>query len=368
MSSLDLDRWLLENGGPAIRYRTATELLAGRHDADPAALEQELLEWPMVQTWLERLEPNFAFNALHGGKPNCFENTMGKLTQLGCRAGMPPLDEKIAPFLEWLADTPANDDSQAEFVTRAYSQPIVAAFLMRAGYGEEQPVAAIAQRRLNTLYEFCRQGRYDIYVDMDTGSPNYPAIPDSYRRHRLVDPDLYPNGDMCLPDLYDLHLLAALPRSLRTPETENKLEAIIDYIMQTDYQHLPEGYGIVLLDKNRYWVMGWSVHLPGYFGFPDHISDPDPAMRRLVRMLVLMAHFPAAHRYLWYRQAIAHLARNRPQHGVFNFPAGCLSDIGIGYWIRGSYMGLEENRRRSGVRELESTFWMRKIASLHRMQ
>ncbi len=57
----------------------------------------------------------------------------------------------------------------------------------------------------------------------------------------------------------------------------------------------------------------------------------------------------------------------RPQHGAFLFPAAYLHEGSSGYWIMGSNMGLEENRRRKMARELESTLWMRKLASLRRI-
>lgn len=365
MTESELDRWLFENGGPAIRYRTATELLPRPAAEDVRRLRADLLASPFVKTWLARLQPDFSFNALHGAKPACFENTLGKLAQLGCHAGMPALDDKVSPFLDWLADR--ESAGEAGFVQRAYSQTIVAAFLACAGYGESQPVAAVAQRRLDTLYEFCRRGSYDIYVapiyvDPDSQSSAYPAVPAAYRRYRLIDPALYVDGDMCLPALYDLHLLSSLPPNLRNPDSERKLDTIIDYVMQAEYQRLPEGYGILLHGKGRYWVMGWSVHLPGYFGVPLHSGDP--MMRRLVRMAVLMAHFAAARRHPWLQDTLARLDAFRTERNTHRFPAHFLHEGSSGYWLMGSYMALEENRRRKIALELESMFWMRKLVAL----
>ena len=56
----------------------------------------------------------------------------------------------------------------------------------------------------------------------------------------------------------------------------------------------------------------------------------------------------------------------RPQHRAFRFPAAYLQEGSSGYWILGSQM----RARGAGgnmARELESTFWMRKPASLRRI-
>ena len=50
-----LARWLLVSGGPAIRYRTATEVLDSAPGVDVAQLAGALLASPMTQLWLERV-------------------------------------------------------------------------------------------------------------------------------------------------------------------------------------------------------------------------------------------------------------------------------------------------------------------------
>jgi len=53
MNDVELMQWLLENGGPAIRYRTALELAADLIDVDIAQLTTDLLASPMTQLWLD---------------------------------------------------------------------------------------------------------------------------------------------------------------------------------------------------------------------------------------------------------------------------------------------------------------------------
>lgn len=47
--------WLLENGGPVIRYRTTTELLDDPGLIDSDRLQRDLVQCPTVGTWLGRL-------------------------------------------------------------------------------------------------------------------------------------------------------------------------------------------------------------------------------------------------------------------------------------------------------------------------
>ena len=90
-------QWLLENGGPAIRYRTATELSDSLSDADIEQLKANLFASDMTQTWLDRIGNPSDIWSFHGS-PTAFENPCYKLCDLGLKAGMPAFDEKTARF------------------------------------------------------------------------------------------------------------------------------------------------------------------------------------------------------------------------------------------------------------------------------
>ena len=97
--------WLLENGGPVIRYRTATELLNEPKIINIEQLSQELIRSQMVGAWLERLGTSKEFVHLHSSKMTAYENAMGKLVQLGCKNGITPFDQKTLSFRKWLQST-----------------------------------------------------------------------------------------------------------------------------------------------------------------------------------------------------------------------------------------------------------------------
>ncbi|MBZ0300815.1 MAG: hypothetical protein K8J31_13780 [Anaerolineae bacterium] len=341
--------WLLEHGGPAIRYRTATEL-AGLPPNHVAELEAALLGSPLVQAWLHRFQRDASFNAVHGAKHTCFENVMGKLTQLGCHSGIEPFDVRTAYFRDWLEHQPQL------FADVYFSRTMVAAFLLRAGYAHDPAVRAIAQRRLQVLSAFCAQKDYAIYVD----PADYPSIPKAYRDQPLVDPALYSDGDMALPNWYDLYLLAHYPQDLHSEAVQAQIDTVIDYILQPDYQRLPQGYGIGLFAPRRYWVIGWCVLLPGYFDF-----DLDEQGRHsLLRHLLLLAHFPTARAHPWFKAAQEHLEGYRTERETYLLPRPYLSEAPNGYWIAGNFMGLEENRRTEQAIELESTFWLLRLRQI----
>ncbi|MHB1319019.1 MAG: hypothetical protein ACYCYF_10420 [Anaerolineae bacterium] len=341
--------WLLAHGGPTIRYRTLTEL---RADATPAEVEQSrdaLWQDPTVRAWLARLHGSVAANALHGSRPTALENVLGKLSQLGCGAGMPELDRGVAPFLEWLAGPAAES-------TFTFYPLLTASMLALAGYSGETAVAAELERRLRTLYEFTSTGRYDIYVERK----KYRGIPAGFMDTPLVDPALYAGGDLVMPYIYDLYALACHPERNGSRAARAQIDAVLGYVLDPRYQALIEGFGLMRADHNRYYAIGWSAHLTGFGkeGFPGRW----PA--RLVQQMVLMAHFAAARSHPWFRAGLEHLESFRTNAGRYVFPRTYLPERTEGYWVTGAYNGLGENRRNKLAIEIESTFT---IALLRRL-
>jgi hypothetical protein len=346
MVDINLVEWLFENSGPVIRH-----LVQAEFGYDGQTSNVELLNSPLVVKWLDRLQPEFGFNQLHGAKRNNLENVMGKLTQLGLRAGMLPFDLRVQPFLEWFREQTRYPVS-AGFTWRPFLCMLVTPFLVRAGYLVEF-LTKFALHRLESLYQFCHQGRYDIYVDRS----NFKGIPKAFRDQPLVDLDLTRGGEYSFPTIYDMHLLARFPNSLVGHRGQEKIDTIVDYVLNPDYQALPQGYGIMQAAPRKYYAVGWSAHLPGYLAEPE-----TPFWKRAyLHRLVLMSNFQAARQHRWYREGVAFFERFRTPDRRYSIPRQFLSEERSGCWVFGSYMGLEENRRKKITRELESTYWMLKI-------
>ena len=255
--------WLLENGGPVIRYRTATELMSPSDSIDIGQLREALLQSQLARTWLERFIPGRGINDLHGSKSTTFENVMGKLTDLGCSQGMTALDNQTEPFRQWLQN---NAERPSRHIFDLFCRTLIAAFLARAGYTDEPAVGTVLKNRLETVYDFTRLGSYDIYID----PADYPRMPRSFQRSSLLNPALSRDGDnLSLPWTYDIIGLAAYLPECGTEDDWAKANTIINYILNDQYQKLPPGYGVIRSVNGRYYGMGWSVHLPAFFGTPS---------------------------------------------------------------------------------------------------
>ncbi len=347
MNTAELPGWLREHGGPVIRYRTATELLEDPGNVDLGRLRTQLLASPLVRRWLDRLVPG----VLHHSKSTAFENAMGKLVDLGLRAGMAPLDEKAMPFREWFA----REMQAPKGVFSLFYRSIVGSGLVRAGYRDEL-LCEFWRRRLDVLSETAVARDYDIYVNQDT----YGDYPKAFRQHRLVDPALYPEGELQLPWIHDLYALTHWPTEWRDAQTREKIDSVVSYVLHPDYQAMPEGYGTMRAGKRRYYAIGWSVHLPSC----HRLELLDYSSRYLVQRLELMAHFREARGHPWFKRCLGFLEGLRIGGGTYLFPRPYLRELKQGYWVHGACMGLEENRRPKRALELESTFRMVKIRSL----
>lgn len=335
-----LVQWLLDNGGPAIRYRTATELLDEPADVNLGRLRTDLLHSAMVRQWFVCIGLPGGLTSLHSGKPSAFENVCAKLCELGLRAGMlDKLDAKMLPFRRHLAGW-----------DEKWGRPLLAACLNWIGYPDEAVLACLSER-LETIYGLARTDNYDIYVDQDT----FGDFNNAFRKKRLINPDL----NEPLPKIWDLYALAHWPAALQNAQTQHKIDTVVAYILNPDYQALEDGYGVMRAGKRRYYSMGWSVHLPGY---PNSGNKQPEYM--YVQRLELMAHFATARSTTWFQDCVRHLESFQTETGVYRFPAGYLRESSSGYWVSGAYMRLEENRRVRRSLDLDSTFRMCKIERL----
>ncbi len=360
MNNKELVKWLLADGGPVIRYRTATELMATPDDVDIHKLKKELLNSTSIRSWFEKAVPSLAFNDIHGSKATSFENVMGKITDLGIKKGTPELDRYTLPYREWLSE---NAECPPGHIFSIFIRTLIAAFLARAGYTGEPAVGTVLRNRLDTIYDFIRQSNYDIYVN----PVDYPQIPRSFQKKPLINPELSRDGNLRLPWIYDIIGLAAWLPEYGTEYDRAKASTIIEYILDDRYQKLHPGYGILRTEKGRYYAMGWSVWLPGFFGPPSDDTRPgrtvSEMLRAFIQRLILVRRFKPTRKHRWFTESVNHLQDFKTGKGTYLFPRSYLPEKPVGYWAAGSRMGLEENRKSNLALELESTFWMMKLRS-----
>ena len=359
MRTQELYDWLLEHGGPVIRYRTATELVPPAKSPGAPRLAEELMQSPLVRMWLDRLVPAsfltempeqkiWALIEVHSAAPAALENVIPKLTGFGLRRGMPEFDQRILPYRRWVEK---NSEHRPSHIHELSILGLTTVFLAHAGYVNEPGVAANLRNRLDIVYDFVRRGDYDIYV-MERGN-----VPKVSRGHPLIRPDLTRGGVVSLPMIYDIVGWAAYLSGRDAGDDWAKADAVINYILCEEYQRLPFGYGVMTDGAGGFWSLGCSIHMPG---FTDSLS-PERSKALRVWLADLLMSFRAARRHPWLRESLDHLEGFRTERGTYLFPRSYLQERTQGMWINGHRMGLEENRRRSLALELESTFWMARL-------
>jgi len=338
--------WLMQNSGSVIRYRTLTELLKEENEKKIKESGKELLSSSLVQFWLGNLKPDFGRNNMHGARIDTYENVMGKLYEFGLRKGMVVLDERVKPFRQWLSQ-------QTRLPNVGYFpvfyRTLTAAFLAMAGYADDEAVKEWTLKRLETVYPFAKQGRLDnVYVSQNM----YPSFPKAFKNAPLINPELYPDEEMKLPWIHDVNAFLHSPFIMENAQFRDKIETIVDFILSPTYQKLYPSYGIVRHAYGRYYAMGWSIHLPGYF--ESNVKPKD--FGRFLLLMNLLGRSRNARKHQWFRRSVSLLESFKTEEGLVSFPREFLPEKKFGYWIVGGKMGLEANRRTRTAIVSESTF------------
>ena len=348
MESYDLAQWLLRNAGPSIRFRTLVDILNEQDVGLVGRALNEMLESPEVVKWLEHLTPQLDFNSIHSSRIDAFENVIGKLVQLGLRAGLQPFDSKTLPFRVWLTENVGNTPEKPHAV---FLRTIIASFLAYAGYGSTKPVNDQMLDRLENLYEFAKDPDFSrIFVD----TSEFKGIPKN-SEYGLVNPELYPEQRFMLPWIHDIRGLASCQRIMDSKDHRNKLDNIIELLLTEEYQSLPWSYGLAKYGS-RYYVLGWAAHLPGYSKKPEGREFAE-----LLLTLEFMAKFPVVRNSKWFSKSMEFLETFETDSGTYRFPRGWLSEKKTGYWVGGRRMMFDERKGNSLAIECESTFHVLRI-------
>ncbi len=360
----DLIKWLLDEGGLVIRYRTLVELTGDCASSDCESALNAVLQTEKTQWLLEQLD-HFGpltyvdirvLNALHGMKPTCLENVIPRLLERGLRAGIPVFDEKMVRFRQYV-DNPLvhqslDDPARAtvEGGRAVFIATVLASYFMRGGYAYDE-VMQFVQRRVATLSRLAAQKTYDIHLT----EAQLTGLPKQWAGKPIINPDMAPtSGTTPLPLIHDLFAFAYLPAACFTDSMRRQLDDIVAYVTDERYRAFPPGYGYLWSEANRRtcYACGWNLDLPD-------LNSADPyQQRKIVQRLELLAHFPAAHQSAWFQEGMRLLETYRTEQDTYRFPSTFLTEAKAGYYVGGEYMGLENNRRTAKTLELESTFRM----------
>jgi hypothetical protein len=367
MNSTELIKWLLENGGAIIRYKTVTELVIDQTNYNLEKLREDLLKSKILQKWLlksEELQKKLQLKSasslsgiytLHHSNSSFYENLMNRLIQLGLNSTFKAYDELSQRSLEILNTLmhKYNDVFKQFFIS------LILSFLCRSGYEKEELVRQALDLRFDALNNFNQLENLDIYVDPS----EFPRLP-KIRRHDIVNPELYSDGKLRFPFIHDIWAFSGIIKSKLYQDKKDLIQNVIKRILSKEYQNLKKGYGIVVSSPTKAYGMGWSVHLP-FFHNPDKLDLSDLSLKsipsHLLQRMYLLSQFPSARQSIWFTTCLKNLDSYKTDKGTYLLPKNCLIERSSGYWVMGAYMGFGENRRVKKWAEIESTFWMVKI-------
>jgi hypothetical protein len=340
MNDQELAWWLVENAGPVIRYRTLREILEVKDLELISDALDRLFASPLVQKWLERLLPRMGFHMFHSSDSAAFENTVGKLVQLGLHAGLQQFDVKTIRFRTWLAESLKTSNYEEVGPWNGFSQLLLAGFLAYAGYDDTHPVKSVLLERLKVASDFA-----------ENFDPEATYVTDS-KKEWLVQPRFYvdtPNG---LPLVHDIRGFASSRWLLEDSTYRKTAENVIAVLLTPEYQTLRKGYGY-MKHGTTYYTIGWSVHLPGFLAPPSQNE-----MSKLLLSLEMLAPFEIERKSKWFRDSMKLLEETRTEEGHYRFPSNWLPEKQSGYWDGGHYMAMEDNRRRRSALDYESSLWI----------
>ncbi|MDR2569605.1 MAG: hypothetical protein LBD23_04820 [Oscillospiraceae bacterium] len=332
MMSID---WLMENGGPVVRYRTQVELLNCYKNNLSEVYLGDVLAMPQVQKRLTLLK-NLDYNKVHGSNSTYLENVLPMLVDVG-------LHYEIDAFRNEVLS--AFDISKIALINE-YDKIIGYPFLLQSGF----PVTGMLEyviERIKTIYDFTKNMDFAIYDNAE----NYKSVPKTFRDRPIIKPEIA-YGNMCrLPLIYDIVAFAKIYDKVSS-DMQMQIDNIINYIISPGYDVVVDVYGILVAPSRRYYSMGWDCKKP--------FNDNQNYSHQNIHRLLLYSHFPTAVKSTWFQNAIDYLMQFKSSNGTYVFPKNYLIEVD-GYWVLGSRMSLAENRRSKRYLEVESSFYMQKL-------
>lgn len=341
--------WLYETGNPIIRLWAAERL--GAPADELARLRAEMIAHPAVQYWVDCLLSAAEKPVIHNSFDTCLENSMRKVLLFGVREQD---DRRLKYFNDGALDRLSHLLEHPGWLNPV-EYTILASYLNAMGRSEKAVLDTLRER-LDAAHWFAANGEYDIH----TYPAGYPTIPAARRSHPLIHPKFYPDNRYLYPLVYDLFAWSRLPAALNTPDNAGKIDAVIRCVLDERYQQLPWGYGLIFVKPNKYYGMGWSVHLPRFFGEEEQRISASGSLW----WAEAMAPFPAAAGSGWFQHMLEHLNGFRTADGMWKFPAAYLTEAKDKYFVGGGHMGLGEDRKNRDALKIESTVWMMQIYEL----
>lgn len=359
MNTAELKEWLLLNGGPAIQLNI--QFSQNTNKVIDINAVSCLLDIPNVKSTLDYID---GFNTqsrdkktlehlIHYYKDSCIEKFFPRLIDLGFRAGIPVFDEKMQLIKEIFLYMLSENYDYCYYYRLMLHQ-----YFFVAGYDYPEAVNSMMQR-LNKIHIAAKERIYEIYQDKSS----LPKVPQHWIDRGVLKDDLNPfdqSSEKPLPTIYDIKALAYFPSVYKNTEVQEKINDVINYILDPIIQKIPEGYGLLWVkDRRIYQACGWSPTLPLYENYdrPQHLST-----NVLLDYLEIMSNFKAAHKSKWFIESLNHFEQFKTENGTYIFPKDHFNNKYIEEaFLNKKSLNLRPNERQYILYELVSTLRMLRI-------
>lgn len=343
-------QWLLENADAPIQYI----LDKNTTDIDKLLRNGEVSEWHSRLS--ERSQTN-NIGDIHGSHDYRMENILGKCFILGLTKDIELFADNMKFITTFLNNhiqiSPSDELSFGKIYHFRDQEKVLGCFLPLLGFYDDPAVLHITRKRIELLYNFTRQKSYDIYVD---GS-QLKGVKKEWHPY-IVNPDLYADGHIALPDMHDFLLFAGIYPFLSSDD-KNKVETIVEWLFADGYNSIIRRYGYFYAPGGSYNAKAiiFKLHL---LDFQDMIFDKGD-ITSLVFNVFVLSHFRAARKSEWFSLALGYLNQYKNDAGHYNFPSHLITEKPDSYVIFGGHMNVGENKKSKLYNEIVSTYWMERI-------
>ena len=344
---MDNRDWLIENASIPIRYILTQDL----------SLKDSLLDNDEVKLWLSKLSDRVADNNLadiHGSHDYRYENIIGKCFILGLNKNILEFDSSVKFFIDFLNQQINKVFDEKLTFGKMYQyrdyETIISCYMPFLGYGKEPCVEYVAKKRINIVYDFAKQKRYDIYCkDM-----KYPGATKSWIPY-IIDPELYKDGNISVPSIHDFILFAGIYPYLEQ-DMKQKVETIVKWLLDERYSQL----------KSSYYY--YAPYDPSYKSKRINskitllnLNTPNFQDNELLYQCFIFSHFEEIRKCEWFSRVLFYLDQYKTENGRFVFPRSMIDEKADTYVYKSSHMNVGESKRNKNYAEIISTYWMNRI-------
>ncbi|MCL2050363.1 MAG: hypothetical protein FWG91_01330 [Lachnospiraceae bacterium] len=358
-----IEEWLLEHGGPAIHLRLASIDGSKVKSNDVNSIISALVNIDEVHLILNRLDgfqiPGRDKKTLeyliHSSKDTCIESFFPLILDMGFKAGIPIFDDKMAYVADIFNYLYSKED---EHDYCYYYAGMLHRFFFMTGCLFPEVIKSM-EDRLNAIHIAAKENILDIYQD----ESKLPKKPKAWAEVRILRDELNPfklGAEKPLPNIYDLWALAYYTEICTNTEKLIKIDDIVKYILEPEFQKIREGYGLLWAEERRtYYACGWSPTLPLCGSNACHVRK---APFLLLDYIDFMSLFKISQKSKWFHDCLNHLEQFKTEKGTYIFPKEYLHKKYIDKaFLNDSNMSLKRNERELLKRELVSTMKMLEI-------